>query len=78
MGRIRHQDLLASRIAPGIVIGTYHGHPGEFTLGARRRAQGHRMHAGDLFEYLLQFIQAGHETLAVGLGSQRMAGQETG
>ena len=65
MARVRDQNLVACGIPSGPVIGTDHGHAGEFTLGTGGRCQGDRVHTGDLLEDLLQLVQTGHDALAV-------------
>ncbi len=62
---LRHDDLVARQVPARTVIGANHGDTGKLSVCPRHRAQCDRLHAGDLLEHLLQFEQAGEETLAV-------------
>ena len=76
VGGIGHQDLAPGRVAAGVVVGADHHDAGELALGAGGRREGHRMHAGDDLQHVLQLMQAGHDALAVRLRRRRMPGQK--
>ena len=65
VGRVRHQDLGAGRVAAGLVVGADHGHAGELALGPGGGCQRDGVHPGDLLEHLLQLVEAGQDALAV-------------
>ena len=55
VARIRHEDLVAVRVAAGVVVGADHEDAGQLALGARRRLERHGLHARDLGQRGLEF-----------------------
>jgi len=61
-----------------VVVGADHRDAGEFSLRAGHRHQAHAGHAGDVFQYFLQVVQAGQQPLPGGFRRERMAREEVG
>ena len=78
VSRIRNQNLRTCVITPGIMVSPYHGDAGKLALGARHGCQGYRLHACDFVQDLLQLVEAGHETLAVGAWCRGMTSEKSG
>ena len=72
------EDLPPGAVAARVVVGADHRHPGELALRARRRRQRHRLHAGDVLEHLLPFVQAGQHTLGDDFRDFSAAGYDQG
>ena len=53
VGGIGDDDLGALGVAPGRVVGFDQQKAGQLSMGARRRLEGHVVHAGDLAQQLL-------------------------
>ena len=60
------------------MIGTDHGHAGKLSLGTGHGRERHAFHAGNVFQNLLQLVQAGQIALTVNFRRQRMAAGESG
>ncbi len=81
-GRIRamsglgDQDLVTRKVIAGRMVGANHGNPGELPLGPGHRRKRDRAHAGHILQHLLQFEEAGQDTLPRRFRRQRMAVRE--
>ena len=56
VGRVGDEHLGALDLAPALVVGTHHQHPGELAVGAGCWLQADAGKTGDFFECLLQFV----------------------
>ena len=77
MRRLRHDDFIAGEIAARAVIGTDHGHAGEFAVRAGHGRERNALHACDLFQHFLQFEHAGEEALAQRVRRERVSIEKT-